>query len=141
MNLPALTLPAIAACCTIALVSACGGDESVTERSFCESMEQTTHLLEPQTASTTRADTRERYLALEAVLERAQRNAPAPLRDDVVTFATAINRFATALATVDYDIDDFFSTPAGVQLGEETSHALTPALVGHLTGPCGVDLP
>lgn len=140
MARPARTILAIAACGTIALVSACGADESVTERSFCDSMEQATRLLEPQTAPTTRQDTRERYVELEAILDRAQRDAPVTLRADVATFATAIDRFATALAAVDHDLDDLFSTPAGVQLGEKTSHALTPALLGHLTGPCGVDL-
>lgn len=136
----ARTIPAIAACCTIALVSACGADESVTERSFCDSMEQATRLLEPQTAPTTRQDTRERYVELEAVLLAAQRAAPPALDADIVTFAAAIDRFATALAAVDHDIDELFSTPAGIQLAEKTSHALTPTLIGHLTGPCGLDL-
>lgn len=83
----ARTIPAIAACCTIAFVSACGADEPVTERSFCASMEQANRLLEPQIAPTTREDTRERYVELEAVLLAAQRDAPPALETDVATFA------------------------------------------------------
>lgn len=126
----------LAACCVIALVTACGADEPVAVRSFCDSMERITELLEPQTALPTRQDTRERYVEVVAVLDAAQRDAPAALKADVTTFATAIDRFTAALAALDHDIDALFRTRAGVQLGEETSHALTPAIVEHLSSSC-----
>lgn len=130
--------PTLAACCVIALVTACGADEPVAGRSFCDSMERVTQLLEPQTAGPTRQHAREQYAELVAVLDAAQRDAPDALEADVTTFATAIDRFTAALAAVDHDVDELFRTPAGVQLGAETSHALTADLVEYLSGPCGL---
>jgi hypothetical protein len=103
-------------------------------------MKQVTGLLEPKTESPTRQDTRARYESLATLLDQAQKSAPAALTDDLATFATAIHGFATALAKVDYQLDAVFKTPTGVKLAADTSHALTPAIVNELTGPCGIDL-
>ena len=48
--------------------------------------------------------------------------------------------YVVALADADYDLDVIFSTPEGTRLAEDTSHALTPDVVNHMTGPCGITL-
>jgi hypothetical protein len=58
----------------------------------------------------------------------------------VATFDTAIHGFAIALAEVGYQLDAIFKTPKGAKLAADTSHALTPAIVDELAGPCGLDL-
>jgi hypothetical protein len=58
----------------------------------------------------------------------------------VATFATAIHGFATAPVRVGYQLDAIFKAPNGVKLAADTPHALTPAIVDELTGPCGLDL-
>jgi len=103
-------------------------------------MKQVTDLLEPNTGSTTRDGTKARYDKLSTLLHQATQSAPAALAGDVATFAAAIHGFATALAKVDYQLDAMFTTPQGVKLATDTSHALTPAIVDELTGPCGLDL-
>lgn len=124
---------------SVALLTACGDDtEAADHGPFCEPMEEATILLEPHTGSTTPDGTRARYDKVSSVLDAAQQAAPTAIAADVAGFAAAINRFASALATVDYDIDALYNTPDGVQLAEDTSHALTPAIVEHLTGPCGL---
>jgi hypothetical protein len=84
--------------------------------------------------------TKARYDALSPLLEAAKGSAPPALAADLATFATAIHGFATALANVDYRLDAIFKTPEGVKLAADTSHALTPAIVDELAGPCGLDL-
>jgi hypothetical protein len=58
----------------------------------------------------------------------------------VANCATAIDDFDAALADVDYDLDAMHATPEGVLLAEDTYHALAPAVIDHLTGPCGLTL-
>ena len=38
------------------------------------------------------------------------------------------------------DLDVIFSTAEGTRLAEDTSHALTPDVINHMTGPCGITL-
>jgi hypothetical protein len=103
-------------------------------------MEQVTALLEPNTGSTTPEDIEARYDELATLLDEAEQAAPPAIVDDVATFAIAIDDFAHALADLDYDLDAIYSTPVGAQLAEDTSHALTPAIIDHLTGLCGLTL-
>lgn len=127
--------------CVAALLTACGADaSSAPDDSFCDTMERATTLLQPETGSATPETTRVRYDDLTSVLGDAQQQAPTPIAADVAAFAKAVERFELALAAVDYDIDDLFSTPTGVQLGEQTSHAMTPAVIEHLTRTCGLTL-
>lgn len=127
--------------CFAALLTACGADTSSTpDDSFCDTMEKATTLLQPETGSATPETTRVRYDDLASILAAAQDQAPTSIAADVAAFANAVEQFAFALAAVDYDIDHLFRTPAGVQLGEQTSHALTPAVIEHLTRTCGLIL-
>jgi hypothetical protein len=131
----------VAASCVIASLSACAvGGSTAANGSFCDSMERATALLEPGSGSTTPDAARTRYVELAAVLDAARRTAPPSISTDVAHFATAVDGFATALAAVDHDIDALFRTPEGVRLGEDASHALTPAVVAHLTRECGLAL-
>jgi hypothetical protein len=123
------------------LAAACGAGATATNGpTFCGTMHQVTDLLEPKTRSTTPEGTKARYDSLSTLLAQAKESAPPALADDVATFATAIHGFATALAKVGYQLDAIFKTPEGVTLAADTSHALTPAIVDELTGPCGLDL-
>ncbi len=74
------------------------------------------------------------------LLDQAERTAPPELRGDVTRYAAAIDDYAVALAAVDFDLDAIYSTPAGAQLAQDTSHALTPDIVNYMTGPCGISL-
>jgi hypothetical protein len=132
---PARLVAALVA--VVGLLAACGDDEPAAG-DFCDTMEQVTTLLEPNPGSTTPEHTEARYDELATLLDQAEQAAPPAIADDVATFATTIDDFATALADVDYDLDAIYSTPEGVQLAEDTSHALTPAIIDHLTGPCGL---
>jgi hypothetical protein len=135
---PARLVAALVA--VVGLLAACGDDEPAANGDFCDTMEQVTTLLEPNTGSTTPEETQARYDELAMLLDQAEQAAPPAIADDVSTFANAIDDFATALADVDYDLDAMYSTPEGNQLAEDTSHALTPAIIDHLTGPCGLTL-
>ena len=42
------------------------------------------------------------------------------------------------LSTVDFNLDVVFSSPEGKQLAIDTSHTLTPAIVEHVIGECGL---
>ena len=130
-----------AALFSVALLAACGDDQTAADHGdFCDAMEQASSLLEPNTGSPTPVGTRARYEELSSVLDVAEREAPTTIAGDVATFATAIDNYVTALASVDYDLDGLYSTPEGVQLADDTSHAITPAMVEHLTGPCDISL-
>lgn len=125
----------------VGVLAACGDDEpAAANGNFCDTMEQVTTLLEPNAGSPTPEETEARYDELATLLDQAERAAPPAMADDVSTFATAIGDFATALADVDYDLDVIYRTPEGEQLAQETSHALSPAIAEHLTGPCGLTL-
>lgn len=139
MNRPAGPLRLVAALvAVVGLLAACGDEERAANGDFCDTMEQVTTLLEPNTGSTTPEETEARHDELTTLLDQAQQTAPPAIVDDVATLATAIDDFASALEEVDYDLDAIFSTPQGEQLAEDTSHALTPAIIDHLTGPCGL---
>jgi hypothetical protein len=140
-----LTLGFLAAAC--GGTSGCGGSggtsgsaTSTNHQTFCRTMKQVTSLLDPNTGSTTPEGTKARYESLSRLLDQAKDSGPPSLADDVATFDTAIHGFATALARVGYQLDAIFKTPEGTKLAADTSHALTPAIVDELTGPCGLDL-
>jgi len=103
-------------------------------------MKEVVGLLEPATESPTPEANKARYASLSVLLDQARASAPPALTVDIATFANAIRDFAAALAKVDYKIDAIFSTADGAKLAADASHALTPAIVSELTGPCGIDL-
>ena len=74
------------------------------------------------------------------LLHKAEEHAPAAISDDVTAFAAAIDRYVVALADADYNLDVIFSTPEGTRLAEDISHALTPDVINHMTGPCAITL-
>lgn len=126
----------------LGLLAACGDDGTTAGAGgkFCDAMERVSTLLEPNTGSTAPEGVEARYRELSRQLDQAEQTAPSAIEGDVAIFAAAIDDYATALAGVGYDLDTVYSTPEGVQLAEDTSHALTPAVVDHLTGRCGLDL-
>jgi hypothetical protein len=138
-------------------VAACGSDASNTkatggtttetptsatnradEREFCSTMKQVMARLEPETTPRTPSARQTQYAQLAALLDRAQAAAPQRLHDDLARFALAIDAFAAALAKVGYNLDTIYSTPKGVRLAADTSHALSPRLAAQITGPCGL---
>ncbi len=86
------------------------------------------------------AEVRASFGEVVTLLDQAERTAPSELRGDVVRYATAIDDYVAALAAVDFDLVAIFSTPEGTQLAQDTSHALTPDMVNHMSGPCGITL-
>jgi hypothetical protein len=94
--------------------------------------------LEPETAPRTPSARQTQYVQLAALLDQAQGAVPQRLHDDLARFTLAIDAFAAALAKVDYNLDAIYSTPNGVRLAADTSHALSPRLVEQITGPCGL---
>jgi hypothetical protein len=111
-----------------------------SNNAFCPAMKQVTDLLEPNAGSTTPDQTKARYDNVSTLLAQAQQSAPPAFAEDVATFAAAIDRFSAALATVGYRLDAIFTTPGGEKLAADTSHALSPAIVEEMTGPCALDL-
>ena len=74
------------------------------------------------------------------LLDQAEEHAPAAISVDITAFAAAIDHYVVALAAADYNLDVIFSTPEGTRLAEDTSHALTPDVINHMKGPCGITL-
>lgn len=121
-------------------VAACGGNGiDDADSAFCTAMEQVAARMEPDTGSAEPPEgVRANFDKVVTLLDQAEQNSPAAIAEDVATFASAIDDYVTALATVDYDLAAISSTPEGTQLAVDTSHALTPDVVNHMTGPCGI---
>jgi hypothetical protein len=113
-------------------------NNSADERAFCTTMKQVMARLEPETTPRKPRARRTQYEELAALLKRAQATAPRGLNDDVARFARATDAFNNALAKVGYNLDAIYSTPAGVRLAADTSHALSKSLTNQITGPCGL---
>jgi hypothetical protein len=139
-----------------AAVTACGDDESAsvdsvsasdtttaiagaasTSGGFCEAMANLIVLLAP-TESSSPAATRDTFTAATRWLAQADAAAPSAIADDVAGYRAAYDDFAEFLATVDFDLNQVFSTPEGRQLAIDTSHTLTPAIVEHTVDECGL---
>lgn len=129
-----------AAIAVVGLLAACGDDNAAASEDFCDTMQQVTTLLEPDTGATTPEGTEARYDEIATLLDEARQTAPPAIANDISTFAGAVDEYASALEAVDYDIDTLFSTLEGEQRAQDTSHALTPGVIDHLTGPCDLAL-
>jgi hypothetical protein len=118
------------------------GDSGASEEddAFCAGMEQVVTRMEPSTGPTPPGEVEASFGEVVTLLDEAERTAPSELSGDVARFATAVDVYVAALEAVDFDLDAIFSTPEGVQLAQDTSHALTPDIINHLTGPCGITL-
>ncbi len=120
---------------------ACGDSgDGDREGAFCAAMEQVTTRMEPSTGATPPGEIETSFGEVVTLLDQAERTAPSQLSGDVAHYATAIDDYVAALAAVDFDLDAIFSTPEGAQLAQDTSHALTPDIIDHMTGPCGISL-
>jgi len=120
---------------------ACGDSgDGDREDAFCAAMEQVTTRMEPSTEPTSPGEVEASFGEVVTLLDKAERTAPSELSGDVARFATAIDDYVAALDAVDFDLDAIFSTPEGVELAQDTSHALTPDIINHLTGPCDISL-
>lgn len=141
--MPCISRPTrlVAALLTLTL-AACGDDGTEDAgATFCTVMEQVAARMEPDTGTPTPPDgVRANFDEVVTLLDQAEQDAPAAISDDVAAFATAMDDYVAALAAVDFDLDAIFATPEGTQLAEDTSHALTPDLINHMTGPCGISL-
>ncbi len=116
------------------------GDSDDGEDAFCAAMEQVAMRMEPSTGPTPPREVEASFGEVVTLLDQAERTAPPELRGDVDRYATAIDDYVVALDAVDFDLNAIFSTPEGEQLAVDTSHALTPDVVNHMTGPCGITL-
>ena len=135
---------------TCSAVSACvglqGGDDhdgagtagaSADPAEFCDAMEHLIVLLEP-TESSTPSETKATFDEAAVWFEQARTSAPEEIADDVGVYADAFGAYTLFLGEVDYRLDVVFSTDEGRDLAIDTSHTLTPAIVGHVTGECGL---
>ena len=112
-----------------------------TDDAFCSAMEGVAARMARDTDTPTQPQAlRVDFDEIVTLLDQAQEHAPAALSDDIAIFAAAIDHYVVALADADYDLDVIFSTPEGTRLAEDTSHALTPDVINHMTGPCGITL-
>jgi hypothetical protein len=130
----------VATLVSLSFMAACARHDhkAVANAEFCHTMKQVTAQLDPGTGSQTPAANKARYEQLATLLAHAQTISPASLTNDVSTFQSAIGNFATALAAVNYDLDALFKTPTGIKQADDASHAMTPAVVDYMTGPCGL---
>ncbi len=138
---PTISPTRLAATLLTLTLLACGDSEdSDRDDAFCASMEQVATRMEPNTGPTPSEEVEANFDEVVTLLDQAERTTPSELRGDVTGYATAIDDYVDALAAVDFDLDAIFSTPEGTQLAQDTSHALTPDLVNHMSGPCGITL-
>ncbi len=94
-------------------------------------------LLEP-TESSSPTETQKTFEEAAIWFEQAGDAAPASIASDVTTYVDAFAEYTQYLADVDYRLDVVFSTQEGTDLAVDTSHTLTPAIVGHVTDECGL---
>ena len=115
------------------------GDESTAESGdrFCEAMAHLIVLLEP-TESSSPTETQKTFEEAAIWFEQAGDAAPASIASDVTAYVDAFAEYTQYLADVDYRLDVVFSTQEGTDLAIDTSHTLTPAIVGHVTDECGL---
>ena len=111
------------------------------EIAFCSALEGVAARMAPGTDTPTPPDAlRVEFGELVTLLDEAEEHAPAAISNDITAFAVAIDHYVVALADADYNLDVIYSTPEGTRLAEDTSHALTPDVINHMIGPCGITL-
>ncbi len=147
-----LVAVSVALCATIA---ACGDSENAgtntvaatnpaagtaanpTDGGFCEAMGHLIVLLAP-TDDSSPDETKATFAEAGGWFEQANSAAPAAIAGDFAAYKTAYDEYVHYLSTVDFNLDRVFSTPEGKQLAIDTSHTLTPAIVEHVIGECGL---
>ncbi len=109
--------------------TAASGDE------FCEAMSHLIVLLEP-TDSSSPSETQKTFEEATTRFEQAGDAAPESIASDVATYVDAYAVYTQYLDDVGYRLDEVFSTQEGTDLAIDTSHTLTPAIVGYVTDEC-----
>ena len=109
--------------------TAASGDE------FCEAMSHLIVLLEP-TDSSSPSETQKTFEEATTWFEQAGGAAPESIASDVATYVDAYAVYTQYLDDVGYRLDEVFSTEEGTDLAIDTSHTLTPAIVGYVTDEC-----
>jgi hypothetical protein len=114
--------------------------EITADTEFCKIMTEASSLLEPDppNAQPAPARTKREFDAIAALLAKAEAASPRALTADITTFAKAIDKYRAALADAGYNLGVIYSTPEGIALANDTSHALSPAVVQHMTGACAI---
>ena len=118
-------------------IAATGIAATPTDGGFCEAMAHLIVLLSP-TDDSSPTETEATFTEAAGWFEQANTTAPAAIADDVATYKTAHDEYASFLGTVDFNLDTVFSTPEGTQLAIDTSHTLTPAIVEYTIDECGL---
>ena len=72
------------------------------------------------------------------LLAQAEVAAPAKLTADIATFADAIDEYRGALAEVGYNLAPSTAPPRASRRVTTPPHVLSPAVVRHMKGPCGI---
>lgn len=106
---------------------------------FCEAMSHLIVLLEPTDPSSP-SETRKTFEEATTWFEQAGDAAPESIASDVATYVDAYAVYTQYLDDVGYRLDEVFSTQEGTDLAIDTSHTLTPAIVGYVTDECGLSL-
>ena len=114
-----------------------GTTTNPADTAFCDAMAHLIGLLAPTENSSPDA-TRATFAEAAGWFERANDAAPAAIADDFASYKAAYDGYVHYLSTVDFNLDVVFSTPEGKQLAIDTSHTLTPAIVEHVVGECGL---
>lgn len=114
-----------------------GTGASRSDEEFCRAMGHLIVLLAPTDASSPAA-TRATFDEAAGWFEQADRSAPAEIADDFAGYRAAYDEYRRYLGTVDFNLDTVFSTTEGRQLAIDTSHSITPAIVEHVIGDCGL---
>jgi hypothetical protein len=104
---------------------------------FCEAMSHLIVLLEP-TDSSSPSETQKTFEEAATWFEQAGAAAPESIASDVTTYVDAYSKYTQFLDEVGYRLDVVFSTQEGTDLAIDTSHTLTPAIVGYVTDECGL---
>lgn len=108
-----------------------------TDGGFCEAMAHLIGLLAP-TDDSSPDETKATFAEAAGWFEQANSAAPAAIAGDFAAYKTAYDEYVHYLSTVDFNLDAVFSTPVGKRLAIDTSHTLTPPIVDHVVGECGL---
>jgi hypothetical protein len=108
---------------------------AASDDEFCEAMSHLIVLLDP-TDSSSPSETRTTFEAAAIWFEQAGDAAPQSIASDVLNYVDAFAEYTQYLDDVDYRLDVVFSTQEGTDRAIDTSHTLTPAIVGYVTDEC-----
>ncbi len=113
------------------------GGASADPAEFCDAMDHLIVLLEPGGPSSPN-ETKTTFEEAAGWFEQARRSAPEPIAADVAVYADAYREYTRFLDESGYNLDVVFATDEGRDLAIDTSHTLTPQIVDHVTGECGL---